>query len=208
MSSRIPDPAILIHGAWQGAWVWDRLIPLLASPVGIESIAVNLPGNGTDDTNPADVSLERYVDHIGKLLEQLPERVSLVAHSGGGVISSAVAERFPERVRRIAYVAGMMLPDGASYADIVTELKDSHPNPAGIAPHLLWSPDRLTSRVPVQTALTYFFHDCPSAEATAAAHRLTPQPEPGRAVRPCLKSAGDLSTRQVLSNAEGAPGTG
>jgi pimeloyl-ACP methyl ester carboxylesterase len=128
--------------------------------------------------------------------------------SGGGVIASAVAERFPERVRRIAYVAGMMLPDGASYADIVTELKDSHPNAAGIAPHLLRSPDRLTSRVPVQTALTYFFHDCPSAEAIAAAHRLTPQPEPGRAVRPRLKSAGDLSTRQVLSNGEGAPGTG
>ena len=188
MNGRPADPVILIHGAWQGSWVWDRLIPLLARLAGIQSTAVDLPGNGTDDASPADVSLELYVDYIGKLLKQLPETVSLVAHSGGGVIASAVAERFPERIGRIAYVAGMMLPDSVSYADIVSGLKDKHPNVAGIAPHLIWSPDRLTSRVPVQAALSYFFHDCPSVDAAAAAHRLTPQPESGRAVRPRLSA--------------------
>jgi pimeloyl-ACP methyl ester carboxylesterase len=188
MNGGVPDPAILIHGAWQGAWVWDRLNPLLAKAEVI-SIAVDLPGNGTDDTSPADVSLELYIDHIGKLLKQLPELVSLVAHSGGGVIASAVAERFPERIGRIAYVAGMMLPDGGSYADVVTELKDKHPNAIGIAQHLIWSSDRLTSHVPVQAALDYFFHDCPAADdAMAAAQRLTPQPERGRAVRPRLSA--------------------
>jgi pimeloyl-ACP methyl ester carboxylesterase len=185
MNSRVADPVILIHGAWQGAWVWDRLVPLLAS-AGVKSIAVDLPGNGTDDTKPADVSLDLYVDHIGKLIEPLPQRVSLVGHSGGGVIASAVAERFPERVSRIAYVAGMMLPDGVGYADIVAQLKDDHPNVAGIAPHLVWSPDRLTSRVPVEAAITYYFHDCSPADAMAAAQRLTPQPERGRAVKPRL----------------------
>jgi pimeloyl-ACP methyl ester carboxylesterase len=182
MNGGAPDRAILIHGAWQGAWVWDRLIPLLAGAAGIQSTAVDLPGNGTDKTSPADVSLELYVDHIGSLLNQHPGRVSLVAHSGGGVIASAVAERFPERVSRIAYVAGMMLPDGVGYADIVSTLKGDHPNATGIGPHLIWSPDRLTSCVPVDAALAYFFHDCPPAEATAAAQRLTPQPERGRAV--------------------------
>jgi pimeloyl-ACP methyl ester carboxylesterase len=189
MNSGVHDPAILIHGAWQGAWVWDRLIPMLATnPAGIKSIAVDLPGNGTDGTSPTDVSLELYVDHIGKLLRQIPERVSLIAHSGGGVIASAVAERFPERISRIAYVAGMMLPNGVGYADIVADLKADHPNVAGIAPHLVWSSDRLTSRVPAQAALTYFFHDCASAEAMAAAQRLTPQPERGRAVKAHLTS--------------------
>jgi pimeloyl-ACP methyl ester carboxylesterase len=183
MTSRVADPAVLIHGAWQGAWVWDRLIPLLATPGGITSVAVDLPGNGTDDTSPADVSLDLYVDHIGKLLQRLPDRVSLVAHSGGGVIASAVAERFPERISRIAYVVGMMLPDGATFAELVAELKDEYPNATGIGPHLIWSNDRLTSRVPVQAALTYFLHDCPPAEGAAAAQRLTSQPERGRAVR-------------------------
>jgi len=187
MNGRVPDPTILIHGAWQGAWVWDGLNPLLAK-AGITSIAVDLPGNGTDDTSPADVSLELYVDHIGTILKQLPEAVSLVAHSGGGVVASAAAERFPERIGRIAYVAGMMLPDGVSYADIVAALRDEHPNAIGIGPHLIWSGDRLTSRVPVQAALDYFLHDCPAADAMAAAQRLTPQPERGRAVKPCLSA--------------------
>jgi pimeloyl-ACP methyl ester carboxylesterase len=185
MSGRAGDPAILIHGAWQGAWAWDRLVPMLANS-GVESIAIDLPGNGTDDTRPADVSLDLYVDHIGKLLERLTGRASLVAHSGGGVIASAAAERFPERISRIAYVAGMMLPDGVGYADIVAELQNDYPDVAGIAPHLIWSPDRLTSRVPVQAALTHFLQDCAPDDALAAAERLTPQPERGRAIKPRL----------------------
>jgi pimeloyl-ACP methyl ester carboxylesterase len=185
MNGGVAEPAVLIHGAWQGAWVWDQLKPLLAE-AGVTPVAIDLPGNGTDDTKPADVSLDLYVDHIGELLQRLPERVSLVAHSGGGVVASAVAERFAERISRIAYVAGMMLPSEVSYADIVAELKDDLPNVAGIAPHLVWSDDRLSSRVPVQAALTYFFQDCPSTEAMAAAQRLTPQPERGRTVRPRL----------------------
>lgn len=183
MTSRVSDPAILIHGAWQGSWVWDRLIPLLATPGGVTSVAVDLPGNGTDDTSPADVSLDLYVDHIGTVMKRLPERVSLVAHSGGGIVASAVAERFPERISRIAYVVGMMLPDGMSFAELVAELKGEYPSAAGIGPHLIWSDDRLTSRVPIQAALAHFLHDCSPAEAAAAADYLTPQPERGRAVR-------------------------
>jgi pimeloyl-ACP methyl ester carboxylesterase len=37
--------------------------------------------------------------------------------------------------------------------------------------------------VPIPAALAYFFHDYPSLEAAAAAQRLTPQPERGRAAR-------------------------
>jgi pimeloyl-ACP methyl ester carboxylesterase len=183
MNTPLPDPAILIHGAWQGSWVWDRVIPLLARSAGIASVAIDLPGNGTDDTKAADVSLELYVDYVGTILKRLSRRASLVAHSGGGVVASAVAERFPEHVCRIAYVAGMMLPDGMAFAELVTKLKDDHPEAAGIAPHLVWSHDRLSSCVPMEAALTYFFHDCPPADAVAAAQRLTPQSDRGRAVR-------------------------
>lgn len=184
MSDRqTPDPAVLIHGAWQGAWVWDRLIPLLANGAGITSVAVDLPGNGNDDIKPADVSLDSYVTHVGAVLARLGRPASLIAHSGGGVVASAVAERFPERVARIVYVAGMMLPSGMAFADLITELKGHHPDAAGIGPHLIWSRDRLISRVPMQAAFAYFFQDCSAADAAAAAQRLTPQPERGRAIR-------------------------
>jgi len=183
MSRAAADPAILIHGAWQGSWVWDRLIPLLARNSGIVPVAVDLPGNGKDGIKPADVSLEMYVAHVGGVLKRLGRRASLVAHAGGGIVASAVAERFPEQISRIAYVAGMMLPDGMAFTDLVAEAKRDHPEAAGVAPHLVWSRDRLTSRVPMQVALAYFFHDCPMAEAALAAQRLTPQPDRGRSIR-------------------------
>jgi pimeloyl-ACP methyl ester carboxylesterase len=184
MNDRPPtDPAVLIHGAWQGAWVWDRLRPLLANSAGIKSVAVDLPGNGNDDIKPADVSLEGYVEHVGSILERLGRPASLIAHSGGGITASAVAERFPERVARIVYIAGMMLPSGMAFSDLVAGLKAEHPEATGIAPHLTWSHDRLTSRVPLQAALAYFFHDCSAADGAMAAQRLTAQPERGRAVR-------------------------
>ena len=183
MTRAAADPAILIHGAWQGAWVWDRLTPLLARTAGIVPVAVDLPGNGRDGVKPCDGSLEMYVAHVGGVLRKLGRRASLVAHSGGGVVASAVAERFPEQISRIAYVAGMMLPSGMAFADLVAEAKRDHPDAAGVGPHLVWSHDRLSSRVPIQVALAYFFHDCPTAEAALAAQKLTPQPDRGRAVR-------------------------
>lgn len=177
-----PDPVVLIHGAWAGAWVWDRLIPLLQA-AGLRTFAVDLPGNGTDATPASDVSLALYVAHVGEVLARLGRPASLVAHSGGGLIASALAEAFPERVVRIAYVAGMMLPSGASFADLVASVLPRHPEAAGIGPHLLWSRDRTTSRVPEAVARRIFFHDCPEDLARGAALRLRPQPEGGRAVR-------------------------
>src|SRR3546814_17687892 len=69
-----------------------------------------LPGNGHDATPLAEVSLQRYVEHVGALIETLPGTIQLVAHSGGGVTPPAVAEAYPERVPGVASVAGMMLP--------------------------------------------------------------------------------------------------
>jgi pimeloyl-ACP methyl ester carboxylesterase len=178
---------ILLHGAWQGSWVWDPLMPLLAEG-GIEPHALDLPGNGTDDIAPADVSLDLYVAAVLARIEALGGRVSIVAHSGGGVIASQVAETCPDVVDSIVYIAGMMLPDGVSYAELVTAAITEEPAASGIGPHLVWSADRLASEVPAEAARHFFFHDCPSDLADMAARRLTPQPERGRAVRPRISA--------------------
>jgi pimeloyl-ACP methyl ester carboxylesterase len=82
----------------------------------------------------------------------------------------------------------MMLPDGMAFADLVAELRADHPDVIGIGPHLVWSDDGLTSRVPAPAALAYFFNDCADGDARAAAARLTPQPERGRDIRVGLTS--------------------
>lgn len=177
-------PVVLIHGAWQGSWAWEAFTPFLAQ-VGHEPVAVDLPGNGSDATLSAAVSLELYVDHVAAVLGRTGP-AHLVGHSGGGLVASAVAEAVPERVRSLTYVAGMMLPSGMAFADLVREMLPEHPQAAGIGPHLVWSADRLTSMVPRAAALACFFQDCPPDAAEEAAARLRPQPEGGRAVAATL----------------------
>jgi pimeloyl-ACP methyl ester carboxylesterase len=92
----------------------------------------------------------------------------------------------PERVARLVYVAGIMLPSGGTFLDVIRTLLPTIPAADGIAPHLVWSEDRLTSRVTEAGAIATFFNDCTAEDAAWAAARLTPQPERGRAVSPTL----------------------
>lgn len=183
---------ILIHGAWQGGWAWDRFLPMLAE-AGFDADAIDLPGNGSDRTPAADVSLDLYVAHVGTRIEAGEGPVAVVGHSGGGVIASQVAEQFCERVSGVAYVTGMMLPDGGTFGGVVGDLAEQDPAAAGIRPHLLWSDDRLTSTVPADAAREIFYHDCDPADARAACAMLVPQPEGGRAISPRL-TAGRFGT--------------
>jgi pimeloyl-ACP methyl ester carboxylesterase len=178
---------ILIHGAWQGSWAWSRFLPVVAA-AGFRAEAIDLPGNGSDSTPAADVSLDVYAAHVGNRIRSDDDPVVLVAHSGGGVIASEVAERCRDRVSGVVYVAGIMLPDGSSFGDVVGPLVAADPAAAGIRPHLVWSSDALTSTVPPYAAQQIFYHDCAQEDAEAASARLTPQAEGGRAVSPQLTS--------------------
>lgn len=172
---------ILIHGAWQGSWVWARLAPRLEA-AGLHAIAVDLPGNGADGTPPQTASLEGYVAHLGTVIAAQPGPVALVGHSGGGVVATAVAERFCERVERVAYVAGMMLPPGIGFGDVLNQMRAAENGLLGIGPHLVWSQDGRVSSVPVEAAADIFLNDVPRDEALRLARSLTPQGEAGRAI--------------------------
>jgi pimeloyl-ACP methyl ester carboxylesterase len=175
------DPAILIHGAWQGSWAWARLTPYLEA-AGLAAHAVDLPGNGVDGSDPADVTFEACLQHVHGVARALGRPVSLVGHSGGGLLVTAFAERWPDDVSRLVYVVGMMLPDGTSFEELVTLVRRDHPEASGIWPYLEWSADRRVSRVPPEAAVAIFLQDCSASDAAAAAAMLTPQGEGGRAV--------------------------
>jgi pimeloyl-ACP methyl ester carboxylesterase len=179
--SQRTDPVVLIHGAWACAWVWERLIPFLL-PAGLVCWAVDLPGNGFDGVDPTTVSFESYLDRVRGVIDKFDRPVSLVAHSGGGNVATAVAERWPESVSRIVYIAGMMLPDGATFDQLVAKVSERHPKTSGIDSYTVWSADRRVTQVPPDAAIAHFFHDCDPDDARAAANRLTPQGEGGRAV--------------------------
>ncbi|WP_062763130.1 alpha/beta fold hydrolase [Falsirhodobacter sp. alg1] len=174
------DPVCLIHGAWQGAWVWNRLSPLLEQ-AGIPVLAADLPGNGADGSDPAAVTLEICLDYLDRLIAPY-DHVSVVGHSGGGMIASALAERNKKAVR-IAYIAGIVLPAGLGFAEVQARMAGDKGISRGITPYLVWSDDGRVTSVPHSVAQAILFNDCPPQVARTASLALTPQGEGTRSVR-------------------------
>lgn len=77
-----PPRLLLVHGAFHGAWCWDRLTPELER-LGIPCETVDLPFTSAED----DVAAVRRV------IDSSDESVTVLGHSfGGAVISAAAAE--------------------------------------------------------------------------------------------------------------------
>ncbi len=104
---------VLVHGAWHGAWSWQKLIPLLED-AGHRIVARDLPGAGADRTPVMEVSMESYVDSVCGLLDAEPEPVILVGHSLGGVPVTQAAEYRPGKVKTLVYIAAVLLKNGES----------------------------------------------------------------------------------------------
>ncbi len=174
---------LLIHGAWQGAWAWESVVPELNK---FDHVChpVDLPGNGngSDHTAPKDVSLDLYTGFLAGELDRIGQPVVVVGHSSGGIIASQLAENEPDRVQAIVYVAGMMLPSGMGFADLVEELTPVAPKVAGIIPYLEWTADGETSTLIDGAAQKMFYHDCPNKDADAASAKLKRHPQRGRAI--------------------------
>ncbi|MEF7613383.1 alpha/beta fold hydrolase [Aquincola sp. MAHUQ-54] len=175
---------MLIHGAWQGAWAFAAWTPLLAAR-GWVPHAVDLPGNGWGATADAPADLARYTQQVVDVIDGIGEPVVVLGHSGGGITASQVAEALPDRVLAVVYLAGMMLPSGLSYGELVRDAAAEAPGEdfAGITPYLEWNASRSHSRVRPDGALRCFVHDCDAAAARDAVGLLRPQPETGRDMR-------------------------
>ena len=184
---------VLIHGAWQGAWAFDFWLPELAR-LGWRAEAVELPGNGCDpaDATPSSqVSLQRYVDHVLSVIEREPGPVVVVGHSGGGLTATAVAEAAPDRVAAVVYLAGMMLPSGMGFGQLVAQCQAEAPGTdlSGIGPWLSDTPAGVGSVVDPEAAARVFLQDCEPALARQLAARLKVQPHGGRDMAPVWTAA-------------------
>lgn len=118
-----PRTVVLVHGAWMGAWSWDRVAAELRERR-LDVKVVELPGHGDDPTPPERLSLEAYVKAV---TDALPAqgRATVVGHSMAGMVISQAAERVPERVGRLVYVAAYLPRDGQSLYQISQTDADS-----------------------------------------------------------------------------------
>jgi pimeloyl-ACP methyl ester carboxylesterase len=112
---------VLVPGAWLGAWAWDDVAQRLRT-AGHDVHAVTLPGlaERADETPAASIDLSSHVDDVLALLHRLDLRdATLVVHSYAGVVGSVVADRAPERLARVVYVATRPVPDGMALFDLL-----------------------------------------------------------------------------------------
>jgi pimeloyl-ACP methyl ester carboxylesterase len=105
---------VLVHGMSHGAWAWAPLAARLARG-GHRVIAMDLPGHGRRAHERGRATVDRYAAAVADamMLEGAHDAV-VVGHSMGGVVIPKVAERVPARVRRLVFLAAVVLPPGAS----------------------------------------------------------------------------------------------
>jgi pimeloyl-ACP methyl ester carboxylesterase len=113
---------VLVHGAFAGAWKWERLAPLLEQ-AGHTVETLDLPGSGDDRTPVADVNLDACCERVSAQLREREEPAVLVASSMGGVVCTQAAALQSDRVAGIVYVAAFAPQDGQSLIDL-TELPE------------------------------------------------------------------------------------
>jgi pimeloyl-ACP methyl ester carboxylesterase len=120
---------LLIHGAWHGAWCWDRLIPALTA-LGHRASAIDLPGHGADPTPRETVTLAAYGAAVADALRAAPGPVVLVGHSMGGMAISAGAALVPDKVSALVYLTAFLPGDGRSLMSYEGDNPDPRVPPA------------------------------------------------------------------------------
>jgi pimeloyl-ACP methyl ester carboxylesterase len=98
----------LVHGAWHGAWCWERLLEPLEQ-LGHGAVAIDLPAEDHD------AGLDAYADVVAAFTAPIEEDVIVAGHSLNGLILPLVAARRP--VAAIVYVAGLVPLEGKSLDD-------------------------------------------------------------------------------------------
>jgi alpha-beta hydrolase superfamily lysophospholipase len=155
----------LVHGAWHGAWCWDRLVPELEAH-GHEAVAIDLP---CDD---ATATFTTYAAVVKEAVAGAPDDLVLVAHSLGGLTMPLVAAGRP--VSRMVFVCALVPAPGRSF------LEQMEADPDILLPRHdagLSEPDDQGRRAWVDPAMSreVLFADCTEEDARAAFDNLRPQ---------------------------------
>jgi pimeloyl-ACP methyl ester carboxylesterase len=111
---------VLIHGAYQGGWIW-KLVSERLRAKGHNVLAPTLDGCGERAAQlRAGITTETHGEEIAKLLyfHDL-ENVVLVGTSSGGMVMACAAEQARDRVARLVFADALALFNGERILDIV-----------------------------------------------------------------------------------------
>jgi pimeloyl-ACP methyl ester carboxylesterase len=159
---------VLIHGAWHSGDLLESTAELIRS-AGHTAVAPTILGNGPGD--PKSTSLAQAIGSITKFITNRNVRnLVLVGHSYGGMIITAVADQFPDLVRRLVYWNAFVPNNGESLLDMAP------PDAVSLFEALRnESPDGSIS-LPFPVWRDAFFNDGDAIAAKKAFDRLNAQP--------------------------------
>ena len=154
---------VLLHGAYQGGWIWQRVTPFLRA-AGHTVFAPTLDGCAERGhaLRPG-IDTESQADEIARMLfyEDLRD-VVLVGTSCGGMVACRVAETARERIGRIVLADALSLFNGETVADHVKR-------PTAVTTELATGPSR-------EDAANRMFVSLDPATKEWALARYTPHP--------------------------------
>ncbi len=106
---------VIVHGAWGGSWAFRKVEALLREK-GFNVYRPQLTGMGERvHLSRPDIGLTTHVDDVVNtiLYEDLHD-IILMGHSYGGMVITGVADRLPDRIRRLVYLDAFVPNDGES----------------------------------------------------------------------------------------------
>ena len=161
---------VLVHGSWHGSWCWQQVTPLLEQ-AGQVVQAIDLPGRAGDTTPLGEITLDHHVRRVLHALDAATEPVVLVGHSMGGVPITQAAERRPERIQALVYVAAYLPRNGEALVHLAQQDGQSV-----LLSNLTFREDCGDHLVNDEAVREALYADCSEEVAAWAARQLVPEP--------------------------------
>jgi pimeloyl-ACP methyl ester carboxylesterase len=170
----VPATVVCVHGAWHGAWSFDRVLPLVRER-GIDGVAIDLPGHGDDPGPYAD--LHGDAARVTEVLDTIDGDVVLVGHSYGGAVITESGVH--PRVAHLVYLCAFAIDGdeavsraGVNDPDIATVSHEGRPS---FVQHLHVADDGLGTW-DAEGAGPCFYSDCDADTVAWAVARIDAHP--------------------------------
>jgi pimeloyl-ACP methyl ester carboxylesterase len=160
---------VLVHGAWHGAWCWERVVALL-DDAAVPSYALDLPGHGSCPQPLSDLAGDAATLRVA--LDGLDDAV-ICGHSYGGAVVSEGAAGHPA-ARHLVFISGFPLAVGESPMNTVLEEVAPEDRRTELAAAFASQPDG-TITLDADVAMPALYADCAADDAAKAIARLGPQ---------------------------------
>ncbi|MBP9765238.1 alpha/beta hydrolase [Candidatus Babeliales bacterium] len=111
---------ILVHGAFQGDWVWDKITPTLRA-AGHTVYSPTLQGLGSRASElTQQTGLQDHIADVCKVIdENNASEIILLGHSYGGIVISGVAKVRTLHIKKILYLDAPIPDNNQSLLDVL-----------------------------------------------------------------------------------------